>query len=451
MKQKLLLMVLALGMSSICVAQMTKVLQVGDDGFKWYKTSNDGKEGAEDMNGSTIVPCEYAWIMYIGSYDWQPKWFCVADESEGAYTTNGRCIIPTSRNYDRINGWIRDGFTFYDFKKKEIGCGICDVNGREVIFIKGIDGIQAHYDAGKFYCSINKDDLWGIADGNGKIIIQPKYKSPVICSGDQFVSKDTETGEFVKVGDLASVTTYNPLDVQENVSGSNSYYASSGSNSASKSSVKELFDLAYNTPDSEADVKYDRYQAVLKADPNNTYGYKSLAYNNLGCLYDFLEDKENAKACFESALAVDPNNKNAKDNLKNIKSRIRSEKWERVGNALSAFGEALGGSQAEETYNGYQGGTYVGSSGSYSSGFASNNTRGSSSTISKNCKFCAGSGRCSGLHRCRGTGICNYCNGKKLKSTNGHEHECGACHLTGKCSFCGGTGKCKHCGGTGKG
>lgn len=458
MKQKLLLMMLVLGMCSISVAQINKELQVGDDGFKWYKTSNDGKEGAEDMNGNTIVPCEYWMISYEGTqYDFYPKWFKVSFEEDsewfrGAYTVNGRYIIPTSRHYTHIIGWIHDDFTHYNFEKKGIGCGVCDVNGREVIFIEGINSIQPKYDNGKFYFTIYKNDLWGIADGNGKIIIQPKYKNSVFASGDNFVSKDMETGEFVIVGDLASVTTtHNPLDVQEEFSSSNNYYASSNSSSSSTPSVKELFNLAYNTPDSEAQLQYDRYQKVLQADPNNIYGYNAYVYNNLGCLYDNLGDKHKAKAYFESALAVDPKYENAKNNLKKVKREIRNAKLDRISDALSAFGEALGGGQAEETYNSYQGGSYVGSSGSYSNESSGSYSSSSSSTIIKKCRFCAGSGRCSGMHRCRGTGKCNYCNGQKITSTNGHYHECGGCHGTGKCSFCGGTGKCKHCGGTGKG
>ena len=178
MKQKLLLMVLALGMCSISVAQMTKEFQVGDDGFKWYKTSTDGKVGAEDIYGNTIVPCEYQIINYKGNqYDFDPKWFKVSyrdnsDWTYGAYTANGRYVIPISRHYNYINGHIEDNFTYYDFEKKGIGCGICDVNGREVVFIEGTSYIEPDYKAGKFYYKIKKDGLWGVADGNGKIIIK---------------------------------------------------------------------------------------------------------------------------------------------------------------------------------------------------------------------------------------------------------------------------------------
>ena len=382
MKRTLLLMVLALGMCSISMAQMQKELQVGDDGYKWYKTSNDGKEGAVDINGNTIVPCDYLWVSYEGSqYDFYPKYFKVAskDESDhplGVYTPSGRNIIPTSRHYTSVIGWIHDDITHYNFEKKGIGCGVCDVNGREVVFIEGIDYIKPEYKEGKFYYDIQKNNLWGIADGNGKIIFQPQYKNSVICSGNNFENKNEDTGEFLVVGSLASVTTtHNPLLVSDN-----SNYSFSASTSTSTPSIKELFYLAYNTSDSEAQLKYDRYMQVIQADPNNIYGYKTIAYNNIGCLFDRLGDKQKAKNYYESALAIDPNNKNAKDNLKNVKRVIRNEKLDRISNALSAFSEAIGSSQAENTYNNQViGGSYGGSSGTYSSGSYSSSSSSSSS------------------------------------------------------------------------
>lgn len=379
MKRTLLLMVLALGMCSISMAQMQKELQVGEDGYKWYKTSNDGKEGALDMNGNTIVPCDYEMISYEGNqYDFYPKYFEVTSKEEsewfrGVYTTNGRNIIPTSRHYNYIHGRIQDGITHYTFEKKGIGCGVCDVNGCEVIFIEGVESISPNYEEGKFFYDIKKNKLWGIVDGNGKIIIQPQYKNPVFCSDDNFENKNEDTGEFLVVGSLASVTTTrNPL-----MTGDNSTYTSSVSSSVSTPSVKELFYLAYNTPDSEAQLKASRYQKVLDADPNDVQGYKKYVLNNLGSLFSDIGEKETAKVYYEAAIAVDPNYKLAQKNLKSLK---RDEKLDRISNALSAFSEALGSSQAENTYNNQViGGSYGGSSGTYSSGSYSSSSSSSSS------------------------------------------------------------------------
>lgn len=131
--------------------------------------------------------------------------------------------------------------------------------------------------------------------------------------------------------------------------------------------------------------------------------------------------------------------------------RFRSHVWKYVGATMLAIG-SLGSAAAavwptNDSYSSYGSGSY---SPSYSSGSSSNYSGSSSSSVGNSCKFCAGSGRCSGYNRCRGDGQCKYCYGQGYQSTNGHYHECGVCKGTKKCTFCGGSGKCKHCGGTGK-
>ena len=367
MKQRLLLVALALVVCGICNAQMEKYFKVEEDGYKWYNTSKDGKEGAEDVNGHTIVPCEYWMVRYEGSkYDFDPKWFQVTEESEnhydGAYTINGRCIIPTSRHYTWISGSIDEELgTSYVFEKKGIGRGICDVNGQEIVFIEGIDYISPEYKNGKFYYTIKKNNLWGLADGNGITVLEPQY---------------TQYSELIsdEKAIAAVTTTKNPLDVQDENPSCSTF--------SSESLVEELFELAYNTSDSEAQLKYDRYIEVIQADPDNDYGFKAKALNNIGALFENLEDYHNAKEYYEAALEVDPNYGRAKDNLKDVKKTIRSEKWDRIGNIFGVVGNALGNMSASMagSYNSYQGtsGAYSSStgsssSGSYSSGGAINN------------------------------------------------------------------------------
>ena len=101
-------------------------------------------------------------------------------------------------------------------------------------------------------------------------------------------------------------------------------------------------DLAYNTPDTEAQTKYDRYMQVIKADPYNSYGYKAPALNNLGVLYESLGDLNNAKACYEYALQACPTYDMAKQNLKSVKAQRRSKRWSTIGNILGTVGETLG-------------------------------------------------------------------------------------------------------------
>lgn len=226
----------------------------------------------------------------------------------------------------------------------------------------------------------------------------------------------------------------------------NSNKSSQGNaNSTSTDVVKNLFDVAYNTPDSEAQKKYNRYMKVIQADPYNKIGYKAMAYNNLGVLYESLGDLKNAKACYEYALQANPNYDKAKDNLKGVKAKRRNQLWNNVGNALGSVGQVLGTisrTQLNETLNE----SYQGSGGSLSNGHSGGSV----------CKRCQGSGRCSSMsgtankYYCHGSGKCGYCYGKGTIRKLGQTITCTACDGNGKCKYCNGSGRCSDCNGSGK-
>ncbi len=148
MKQKLLLMVLALGMCSAIGFAQEKEYHVEDDGFEWYKVSKyeNGERyyGAQDKFGNTLIPTHYCYLHYTnGFFNITPERGTslsgLADKNgnliipteytlsvpmvgsqfpvphisvikvladnrkiEGIYDTYGRCIIPISRGYYRI-------------------------------------------------------------------------------------------------------------------------------------------------------------------------------------------------------------------------------------------------------------------------------------------------------------------------------------------------------------
>ena len=223
-------------------------------------------------------------------------------------------------------------------------------------------------------------------------------------------------------------------------------------NSQPANTIKKLFEEAYNSSNSDPQTKYNKYIQVIQADPYNREGYKALAYNNLGALYESLGDLKNAKACYEYALQANPNYDKAKENLKNVKAKRRSQRWNSIGNVLGVVGQALGtmsGGQTNGTYN-----TYQGDGGSY--GISSSGGYSGSSSGSSTCKRCQGSGRCSSMsgtankYYCHGSGKCGYCNGSGIVRNLGQTITCTACNGRGKCKYCNGSGKCSDCGGTGK-
>ena len=81
MKQTIFLLVLAMVMCSLNVCAQTKKparkttvsvpkdskeYQIEEDGFEWYKVCKNGKFGAENRNGTVLIPLEYDYTQSRG-------------------------------------------------------------------------------------------------------------------------------------------------------------------------------------------------------------------------------------------------------------------------------------------------------------------------------------------------------------------------------------------------
>ena len=239
MKQKLVLMVLALLMCYAMGYAQKKTYMVLDDGFEWYLVEKvvNGKKffGAEDRYGNMIVPTEYDAFGY-SFYGFFPE--------KGKYTAfydrRGRCIVPYTRGYKWIQPETSDKFgTYYLFGKPDGVRGILDKNGKEVVSVK-VDGLESMFLSSceisgrkHYYLSliVEKDGklFEGIADANGKIIVAPEYEKHL---------------DVINLAKSRLTTTNNPLannghdtleDTQGPSSGRNSA-ASSSSNSSNSTS-----------------------------------------------------------------------------------------------------------------------------------------------------------------------------------------------------------------------
>ena len=410
------------------------------------------------------------------------------------FSSSGENIIPFSRGYKNITYvWLKDNVrTYFTFEKVVNGktmVGVCDIKGREIIEPKYqsvsymIDGFTGNT-GGLNYVKLNifldenslvstdaildkhlcteddgfrwyktfKKGVFGAEDISGKTLIplsrgytslfyNDMYGGNFRCELNGSYIECDLTGKVLSEEEYSNMRENHPY-IPKNSASNNGHNASNES-----SNIKEMFDLAYNTPDTEAQTKYNRYMQVIQADAYNSYGYKAAAYNNLGVLYETLGDLKNAKACYEYALQANPNYDKAKDNLKNVKAQRRSQRWNNISNALGAVGQALGtmsGGQTNGTYNTYQGdgGSYGGSSGGSSSG-------------ERTCDSCGGSGKCAtqgwaDKYRCHGSGRCQHCNNTGTQRDYGHTRVCSTCNGTKKCHYCGGSGRCSNCGGSGK-
>ena len=266
MKQRLLLMVLALGMCSISVSAQqkkrtpvkkttttakpatpttSKEYKVGNDGFEWYKVKKvvNGEEryGAEDRYGNMIVPTEYSGMWYRSDDNPILTGFGPSKgEYKAWYSKSGKCIVPYSRGYTWIQKWDEDEFgTYYHFVKPD-GGGILDRNGREVASVKA-DGLSyihifsmtSNGNTYYYLCfEVTKggETYSGIADANGRIVVAPEHK------------------EYSTARDLARsrlTTTTNPLagnrhetlaEAEGRSSGGGGSYSASSSSSSSSSS-----------------------------------------------------------------------------------------------------------------------------------------------------------------------------------------------------------------------
>lgn len=278
MKQTLLLVVLALGMYSLTVNAQTKKnvvrktttrtkpkakptpkdsreYQVGKDGFEWYTICKKGKYGAEDRNGTLLIPSEYEKIFYT---DWLhiPGYFWVKTNrqgmGEGMYNRRGECIIPITRNYHflSIQDWNREeiGAYFKYYKDSDKGnTGICNIKGEKVFEANcHYEDIKPYYKNGKFFYEVGiYDSEWryGIIDGNGKIIVPIKYKSLLTSSVNEYFyiwdsdkKKEIIVGRFSDIGTNKNILADNirlTASAISSFSNSSSSSRSSSSNSSS--------------------------------------------------------------------------------------------------------------------------------------------------------------------------------------------------------------------------
>lgn len=232
MQKVLMFILLILTLGSIHAQEVKKELKTEEDGFQWYELTSGSFYGAESTDGKCLIPLskKYDFVLYKPPY------------LSGLYHSDKPGIIYKTEYY------TQDGKEILDNSKYDNTC-----------LLGGKDGEP-------YWFSTEKDGKEGACDINGNEIVPPVFEACFYSDGE-FTIKDN--------------TGYHKWSEYNNQT--NNAQASTNNKAAS---IKELFDLAYNTPDTEAQTKYDRYMQVIKADPYNSYGYKAPALNNLGVLYE---------------------------------------------------------------------------------------------------------------------------------------------------------------------
>ena len=221
--------------------------KVEDDGFEWYLVCKNGKYGAESRDGRMLVPTEYTNIVYFEGFH------AYMGEYSSYYNTKGKCIIPYNRHYNKIFKFKTglgekeyDVFIVHKGNERVVGEGLCDINGKEIIYLHGMCHITPYTKSGLFYFEFNPLDninIVGIADGKGNVIISPTEmtKEPVLYDKEEEVFY---SGYSSKEGRLAYIPssniTYNPLlnsfETASSLTSSNSVSSSNSSNNSTSTS-----------------------------------------------------------------------------------------------------------------------------------------------------------------------------------------------------------------------
>lgn len=389
MKKTLLMLLIIFSWCSIDAIGQTREKKVEDDGYVWYEIRKNGRYGAEDTNGMTIIPTQYTSVCYLTGDD---GWFSVGDnDGRGAYEKNGKCVISPSRGYSFVN------------KHKE--------------------------DDGYWY-SVEKGDLKGACDANGNEIIAPRYKSVFYYSVDRAFNYEDSNGEYVNTG----------------ISINGSSYASSGNRSSSSSSVNtsvastpsssnsgSRYSCNYTRSSQGRNVKTGQYTGAIGNDLQiNVVFYNDYILVN-GERYNYWGTTNGVKSYMRDDFT-------GARNIYNVDANYNLQYFSACSNPYTGgydmwSYEVRKGNTSTPKYNNSVGGygsSHSGNNGT-STPTSTSSTSSSSNTYQKLCPFCQGSGKC------------RYCNGKGYDTRMGigsGTRYCAVCtNHNGICTLCKGTGK----------
>lgn len=467
---KYLVVLVCMTFASVSSFAQEKELQTESDGFRWYKLSQDGKEGAQSITGTTIIPLSrgYNLLFYAGGKFYMDKWTFIKGErvlSEGVCDKNGREIIAPGRyewvnNYNdcyevKINGnkglcningqeiiapgrydemlyMGEHGWIQVQFNGKY---GACNLNGREVIAPKfdyaGFEYVYSSdysidYDYGLYYkVQLNGKD--GAYDWNGKELIAPKYEN-LTCFDGIFKYKNA-SGKWVSTNiKIEKINASNYFSNNSSSNSSSSYSSSTTSNSNGESRL--LYKGEYTLCLSQSKELNSGY-SVGEYTPNETETISiyedHIKINNVTCNYE--STNSNGERVYKGSslgkvtVYVSPS----------YEIRYYSESF-------------LNGRGMRVTFPVVKGRSYMSNDngGGNNAGSYTSPTQPSQPKIEKEqrqpkkahatyktCPLCHGSGKC------------NTCNGthRSLNGFTGKYIECPNCKPDGKCSYCNGTGK----------
>ena len=163
-----------------------------------YYVSKNGKQGACDITGKEIVPCQYSSVFRLSDN----KYFQITiGNYNGVYDTKTQKEIIAPNKYTSIYKGISDCF---DVKIGDFA-GICDLNGKEIITPNKYTEVYKSTTLDYSYFQVKIGSFVGACDLNGKEFIAPnKYTS---------IYKTTQNYFDVKIGNFAGICDLNGKEI----------------------------------------------------------------------------------------------------------------------------------------------------------------------------------------------------------------------------------------------
>lgn len=231
--------------------------------------------------------------------------------------------------------------------------GIADAIGTEIVKCEYDDiNLWRASEDGNHVLLVQKGNLSGLITVSGSILTPIAYSAiflPVNNTGialknGMYYLINASTGKITTSKGYEDIDNYTSDDkITAKLAGFTTTISIDGKENPRI--VDQAFQIAYDTPDANAQQKYDRYMLCLSLCDND--GDRGTVFNNIGALYMTLNDEQNAIAYYEKAKAL--GNENAKNNLKNINRARRLEKIQQIGQAIAEAGQAIAGNSATTT------------------------------------------------------------------------------------------------------
>lgn len=130
MKRLLLLFFIAATTLSAAEAQVQRELKTEDNGFKWYQTHSGSYYGAESTDGRTIIPLskQYTMVVFHEKKDCIGYFGVYRNGKKGAYDIHGNLVIEPV--YENLY-YLSQGFSYEDAYGTDHYLGITlDASGR---------------------------------------------------------------------------------------------------------------------------------------------------------------------------------------------------------------------------------------------------------------------------------------------------------------------------------